>query len=182
MNQALLKKYGITRNCKSGETICREGEKGNTAFLLMQGSVSVKISSSKDAPVTVTNLQSGAFFGEMSLLEDRRRSATVTANRDGTVVLEIEKKDFLNVLRADSDNAYELMSMLLTRTNRTLEQLEQGRYRISFVAEVKRNKYYQLLQRMSREQFMEIVEKDSEYALTLLKFLSHTLAEIDQNI
>jgi small-conductance mechanosensitive channel/CRP-like cAMP-binding protein len=69
----------------SGETIVRQGEDGQSMFVVMSGAVSVVLEPSREE---VARIQSGGYFGEMSLLTGEPRSATVLAV-DDVVVVEI---------------------------------------------------------------------------------------------
>lgn len=66
---------------KKGETIIKEGEKGDKAYYILKGSVTVtkKISGKE---VELANLTAGSIFGEMSIITEEERSATVIANED----------------------------------------------------------------------------------------------------
>ena len=67
----------------SGETIVREGEEGQSMFVVVSGSVSVVLEPSRDE---VARIDRGGYFGEMSLLTGEPRSATVVAIGDVVVV------------------------------------------------------------------------------------------------
>ena len=72
------------------EVIVREGDAGASMFLVSDGAVAITVGPDK-REVAVT--QSGGYFGEMSLLTGDRRSATVTARGDCTL-LEISADAF----------------------------------------------------------------------------------------
>jgi small-conductance mechanosensitive channel/CRP-like cAMP-binding protein len=79
-----------------GETIVREGEPGDSMFLVRRGRVVITVGGSPDTgrggtEVAVT--EAGGYFGEMSLLTGESRTATVTARGDCTV-LEIKADAF----------------------------------------------------------------------------------------
>ncbi len=82
---------------KAGEAIVREGEPGNSMFLIMTGAVKVVTSSGK-APVELARLKRGAFFGEVSLLTGRPRTATVIA-LDDVELITFGKQDMEPILR-----------------------------------------------------------------------------------
>jgi small-conductance mechanosensitive channel/CRP-like cAMP-binding protein len=67
----------------SGETVVRQGEDGQSMFVILSGAVSVQLEPSKKE---VARIQPGGYFGEMSLLTGEPRSATVLAVGDVTVV------------------------------------------------------------------------------------------------
>jgi small-conductance mechanosensitive channel len=67
----------------SGETIVRQGEEGQSMFVVVAGTVSVALEPSRDE---VARIPTGGYFGEMSLLTGEPRSATVLAVGDVTVI------------------------------------------------------------------------------------------------
>ena len=77
----------------SGETIVRQGEEGQSMFVVMSGTVSVVLEPSHDE---VARIQAGGYFGEMSLLTGEPRSATVLAAGD-TAVVEINANLFRRI-------------------------------------------------------------------------------------
>jgi HEAT repeat protein len=71
----------VTREAEymPGEVVCREGERGETLFLLLEGSVSVVKNHGEPGAVELAALTAVDYFGEMAILEDAPRSATVIA-------------------------------------------------------------------------------------------------------
>jgi small-conductance mechanosensitive channel len=67
----------------SGETVVRQGEEGQSMFVVLSGSVSVVLEPSREE---LARIQRGGYFGEMSLLTGEPRSATVLAVGDAVVV------------------------------------------------------------------------------------------------
>ena len=94
MNIELLRTLGKVKKFNKGEFICLEKEAGNMAYLLLQGKTEVIFRSFEDNNYRVAELQPGTFFGEMSLLENKVRNASVQSTVDNTLVLEIEKSIF----------------------------------------------------------------------------------------
>jgi len=62
-----------------GSAVVREGEPGDSLFLIVQGSVRVATLGSDGSEVELARLGPGDFFGEVALLTRRPRTATVTA-------------------------------------------------------------------------------------------------------
>ena len=79
MNIEAFKTLGHLKQFTTGEFICTEQEAGNTAYLLLQGIVDVVRDAHLSSPESITRLKQGAVFGEMSLLENKPRNASVIA-------------------------------------------------------------------------------------------------------
>jgi CRP-like cAMP-binding protein len=75
---AVVRAFVLVR-CAPGHIILSEGEPGQSVFVLANGSVRVHVRDAESRNVEVARLGEGAFFGEMSALSSRARSATVTA-------------------------------------------------------------------------------------------------------
>lgn len=76
----------------AGTVLCRRGELGREAFVLVEGTVAVSI---EDEAIAV--LRPGAVFGEMSLIERKPRVANVTAT-DQVSVLVLSPQELASVL------------------------------------------------------------------------------------
>lgn len=76
----------------AGSVLCRRGEYGREAFILVEGTVAVSI-----ADTAIAVLRPGAVFGEMSLLDGNRRVANVTAT-DQVSVLVLSRQELITVL------------------------------------------------------------------------------------
>ena len=66
----------------AGTVLCRRGERGREAFVLVEGTVAVSV---EDQALAV--LRPGAVFGEMSLLDGKPRVANVTATSNVSVLV-----------------------------------------------------------------------------------------------
>ena len=86
---------------KQGEIIINEGEKGNEVFYLLDGQVTVLLSKSEKTGKPAPVLDAGVFFGEMEHLLSDRRTATVKAKTDVSV-LAVPPKLFDDVLKSDA--------------------------------------------------------------------------------
>jgi small-conductance mechanosensitive channel/CRP-like cAMP-binding protein len=98
----------------SGENLCRQGEAGDSFYIISRGRVTVLMKGTGDQPVVVAHLDSGSFFGEMSLLTGEPRSGTVCAETD-VEVLCVAKPDFAGLLQANEGLAGMIASVLAKR-------------------------------------------------------------------
>jgi CRP/FNR family cyclic AMP-dependent transcriptional regulator len=106
---------------KTGETIIREGDEGDTAFFIVSGAVDVVVGRAN--PRIVGRLQTGEVFGEMSLIEPGPRSATVTAACD-TECLAASYQDFISAIEENPERAVGFMKTLVRRLRKMNELLE----------------------------------------------------------
>jgi CRP-like cAMP-binding protein len=84
------------RDCVSGDVILREGEPGGSLFVVVSGRVQVV---GQGPPAReLASLGEGAFFGELALLTDFPRSATVVA-REPTQLIEISRELVSEIVR-----------------------------------------------------------------------------------
>ena len=65
----------IRRECPKDQVILVEEEVGQTLFILLKGTVKVTRTSDEGREVIITILKSGDFFGELSLIDGKGRSA-----------------------------------------------------------------------------------------------------------
>src|SRR5512144_671103 len=102
---------------KAGDTIISEGEDGNTAFLIVSGSVEVSVGEEAQAK-TVGTLGAGEVFGEMCLIEPGRRSATVKAATNAECVA-TSYDEFIPSMQNDPQRAITFMKTLVRRLRET---------------------------------------------------------------
>jgi alkyl hydroperoxide reductase subunit AhpC/uncharacterized protein (DUF924 family) len=98
---------------KAGETIIAEGTQGDTAFLIVSGSVVVSVRHG-DAPKILATLYAGEVFGEMCLIEPGLRSATVRAVTDAEC-LATSYDEFMASLQDDSERVVNFTKTIIRR-------------------------------------------------------------------
>lgn len=114
-----------TVSFRAGETILVEGEPGDSAFLIVSGSVEVTIGEGASAK-SLGLLGEGDVFGEMSLIDPGPRSATVTATSDTECVL-TTYAEFIHETETNPARASEFTKTLVRR----LRNLNQRLLRMS---------------------------------------------------
>ena len=91
----------------AGEEIFRIGDRGRNAYFIESGSV--EVTTLRDGePFVIAELGVGEIFGEMSMIDDAPRSATVTAMED-TEVIEIQRSHFIQPLKS-KDSMMDLLA------------------------------------------------------------------------
>jgi CRP/FNR family cyclic AMP-dependent transcriptional regulator len=105
----------------AGDTILSEGEDGDTAFLIVAGSVEVSVGEGAKAK-SVATLDAGGVFGEMSLIDPGPRSATVKAVTE-TECFVTTYDEFIASIQANPERAVEFMKTLVRRLRQMNEQM-----------------------------------------------------------
>ncbi|MFO0726789.1 MAG: cyclic nucleotide-binding domain-containing protein [Myxococcota bacterium] len=80
----------VLRTFPAGAAIIQEGELGHSFFILSSGEVRVEKRGTQAEPMLLARLNEGAFFGEMALLQDGPRTASVIAETEAKV-FELDK-------------------------------------------------------------------------------------------
>ena len=96
MKQSVLERIVF----EAGEDVFKDGEKGNSAFVVQDGLIEI-IKGSGDDEVVLGTIEKGGIFGEMALIDDQPRMASARA-ADVTTVIVIDRQMFRKKL-AKSD-------------------------------------------------------------------------------
>jgi len=100
----------------------RQGDKGDAMYLIESGRVRISIRDDDDQELTLAELAQGDFFGEMSIIDGRQRSADASVIEDAQLAI-LSRDAFLSFVRSNSDVALEMLSALTDRLRRTDELL-----------------------------------------------------------
>lgn len=111
------------RRFRSGDIIFHRDDPGSTLYLLESGQVKVYVPTEEGRDIILAVLRPGQFFGELSLLDNKPRSASAQANED-TITLILEREDFFAFLREHPDISLRLLEVLAARLRQTDALLE----------------------------------------------------------
>src|SRR5262245_27938900 len=112
---ASLSEGGRWLTFRSGEQIIRQGDPGDLMYFIMRGQVEVDRRLGNGGPhFARLALEEGEFFGEMALLEQRPRTATVTA-LEPTECLAVNREQLNELLRASPDLAVSMLGVMSRR-------------------------------------------------------------------
>jgi len=103
------------RQVPSGAVLTKEGEPGDEFYVVAEGMAKASIKGRK-----VGSIPAGSFFGELSLLDQGPRTATVTAELPTRLVV-ITAKDFGKVIDDIPSIALKIMKGLATRIRKADE-------------------------------------------------------------
>jgi uncharacterized membrane protein len=100
----------------------RQGDTGDAMYLIESGRVRISIRDEDKQDVTLAELAQGDFFGEMSIIDGRQRSADAKVIEDSKLAV-LSREAFLTFVRKKPDVALEMLSALTDRLRRTDELL-----------------------------------------------------------
>jgi len=108
----------VPKRFRRGETLVQEGEPGESLHLVRAGRVAVRVSTPDGATATLTVMSAGDSFGELALLGDHVRTATVVALEPGeTLVL---TRSAFDALRRSHPGVERVLTEALARRVREL--------------------------------------------------------------
>ncbi|MFO7986371.1 MAG: cyclic nucleotide-binding domain-containing protein, partial [Desulfatiglandaceae bacterium] len=111
----------------AGETVIKQGEAGETMYLVIEGEVSVikEKGEAGENDIELARIGAGDYFGEMALFEDAVRSATIrTAEKSRFLVL--HKQEFTEIVREYPQIALRICKALSGRIRQLHEKVEQA--------------------------------------------------------
>lgn len=116
--RSLLSDKTVPQNTR----LFRQGDKGDAMYLIESGRVRISIRDEDKQEVTLAELAQGDFFGEMSIIDGRDRSADAKVIDDAQLAI-LSRDSFLSFVRNNPDVALEMLSALTDRLRRTDELL-----------------------------------------------------------
>jgi CRP-like cAMP-binding protein len=96
----------------SGAVIFKQNDPGDRLYIITHGQVQVQVTGDDGAPHAAVFLGAGQVFGEMALLDEGPRSATVIAAQDETEVCALAQAELTGLFTEDTGLGYVLMRNL----------------------------------------------------------------------
>ena len=116
--------FATERRVPRGTTIFSKGDEGSSMMAVLVGRVRISAVSAEGKEVTLNVIGAGEIFGEIALLDGKPRSADATAQED-TVLMVVERKQFLPFLLRNEALVERLLVVLCDRLRRTSLVLEE---------------------------------------------------------
>jgi cAMP-dependent protein kinase regulator len=114
------------RHYEEDTIIVQEGDPGDSLFIVVRGEVRVLTKDSQSREVVLAQLTEGDFFGEVSLLTGRPRTATIITNQDSEL-LELKRSDIDSIIEKHPNVRHVLEEFHQQRARRTIEAMIQAR-------------------------------------------------------
>ena len=127
-----LLNIAIKKSVGQGEKIFKRGKEGESIYLILKGSVELRLKIAKKSYKRVAKYEAGAYFGELAFIKPAKREADAVAIED-TKLLKIRHSDLMSL---DKSMLYDLslallsrfslnMSSALRRANQEIKRLEE---------------------------------------------------------
>ncbi len=110
-----------------GEILFRQGDPGDAAYVILSGKADI-LAESPGGPIKITELGTNSIVGEIAILCDGSRTATVRA-AEPMEALRIRKEIFLKMLMDFPEIMIEVMRVLAERLSQTTSELTEARSR-----------------------------------------------------
>lgn len=112
----------------AGSILFRQGDEGDALYIVEQGSVVIYSQAETGEEVIFAHLNSGDYFGEMSLIENKPRSASARTTEDSELLI-LSQEDFLEVLNANPSLGIKLASEFSARLRSTSSAITTGEFK-----------------------------------------------------
>ncbi len=166
------------RHVRKGEVIVHEGEDADYFYLILAGKAKVIIKNADEREFIISFLKPGEFFGEMGLLDDKPRAASVIAMTPCELLL-VAKKDFDVFLSSNYEITRYMLRSFAHRMRSVIRKIESlammdvygrvARILLDNSEMVDGELVYQY--RMSKQEFSEMVGASREMVTRVLKHI-----------
>lgn len=114
----------VPRRWDRSEVIFREGDRGDTCYLLRNGAVVLTREHQDGRMVALAELRTGALFGELAMFRGEKRSATAEAI-EPTSAVALLASDMQRLIKRNPDISLKFLASLAERVSKTTERLLQ---------------------------------------------------------
>ena len=121
----VIARHAITRSHPRGTIILHQGDPASAMLIVLQGRVRISVCADDGREANLRVIGQGEVIGEISLLDGRECSTTVSALETCTI-MRIEREFFIAMLRGSSDLCLRLATVLCDRVRRATVQVEEA--------------------------------------------------------
>jgi CRP/FNR family transcriptional regulator len=121
---AAIAEVSVSRRFDAGEVVFREGDGGDTCYIVRAGLARAVRQHSDGRSITLAHFGAGDIFGELAMFDEEPRSATVDVIEEVEVVA-IPGRDMQRLMREHPEIAVKLNAALAQRLRATNERLSR---------------------------------------------------------
>ncbi len=108
---------------RKGATIFQRTDMSTELYIVNDGSLKAVLSDDEGDEIVLARFEKGSFFGELSLLDGKGRSATIVADKDSELSV-LNRDTLLDLIMKDPRIAISLMATLVERLRKADEMIE----------------------------------------------------------
>ena len=116
--------FATERRFRRGQVVFQKGDTGSSMMAVLSGRVRISAVNADGKEITLNVINPGEVLGEIALLDGQPRSADASAIED-TVLLVVERRNFLPFLTNNQQLASRLLAVLCEKLRSTSLALEQ---------------------------------------------------------
>jgi uncharacterized membrane protein len=113
-----------TRDVSKGTSLFRAGDVGDAMYLIESGRVRICVSDEDKKEIVLAELARGDFFGEMAIIDGKKRSADAVIAEDARLAV-LSRENFLRFIHNKPGVALEMLSATFSRLRTTDRMLQQ---------------------------------------------------------
>ena len=113
-----------TRDVTTGTALFRAGDDGDAMYLIESGRVRIAVTDEDENEIVLAELARGDFFGEMAIIDGKKRSADAVIIEDARLAV-LSRDNFLRFIRNTPMVALEMLSATFSRLRTTDRMLQQ---------------------------------------------------------
>src|SRR6195256_5518561 len=113
-----------TREATTGTALFRAGDDGDALYLIESGRVRIAITDEDKKEIVLAELARGDFFGEMAIIDGKKRSADAVIAEDARLAV-LSRENFLRFIHNNPTVALEMLSATFSRLRTTDRMLQQ---------------------------------------------------------
>ena len=121
---AVLARKAHERTLNKDDILFQKGDEGSSLFVVISGRVKIVTQDVEENEVILNKVGTGEIIGEMALLDYEPRSAGVVA-LEKTSVLELNREDFMEIMKGQPDLALSLIRNLSARLRHNTSYIEK---------------------------------------------------------
>jgi len=108
---------------KKGAAVFQKTDMSTDLYIVNDGSLKAVLSDDEGDEIVLARFEKGSFFGELSLLDGKGRSATIVADKDAELSV-LNRDTLLELIMKDPKIAITLMATLVERLRKADEMIE----------------------------------------------------------
>jgi CRP-like cAMP-binding protein len=170
----------LSKICNDADYVVRQGEAGDCMYIVLSGELEV-VRRSQGREFFLATLGPGDFFGEMSLIDNEPRTASVRSVGQSEVMM-LDRQNFLGQVQQDASLAFQILSKMAGRARDLSQRLMNLGALLPTEADTVRTYGSAYPLPMDRDSFLAKVQAEPKLALAMMQEMSSHVREMDDRL